>query len=88
VPTVTQSEYLNTLGEKLINDICILWTGKHVISKIITQSEVEEITEVLKRKPVIWDNLHANDYDVSLLCLDFFCILLKTDFNFRPDVFS
>ena len=24
---------------------------------------MQEITEVLKRPPVIWDNLHANDYD-------------------------
>ncbi|XP_055617072.1 protein O-GlcNAcase [Toxorhynchites rutilus septentrionalis] len=63
VPTVKQSEYLNTLGSKLIRNIDILWTGSKVISKILTVDDIQEITEVLKRAPVIWDNLHANDYD-------------------------
>lgn len=63
VPTVTESEYLNTIGQKLVPSIDILWTGSKVISKILTAEEIQEITEVLKRKPLIWDNLHANDYD-------------------------
>uniref|UniRef100_A0A182QWE0 GH84 domain-containing protein n=1 Tax=Anopheles farauti TaxID=69004 RepID=A0A182QWE0_9DIPT len=62
-PTVKQSEYLNTLGSKLVKAIDILWTGPKVISKVLTIECIEEITEVLKRPPVIWDNLHANDYD-------------------------
>uniref|UniRef100_A0A182XVC8 protein O-GlcNAcase n=1 Tax=Anopheles stephensi TaxID=30069 RepID=A0A182XVC8_ANOST len=62
-PTVKQSEYLNTLGSKLVRAIDILWTGPKVISKVLTVESIEEITEVLKRPPVIWDNLHANDYD-------------------------
>uniref|UniRef100_A0A182MJ35 protein O-GlcNAcase n=1 Tax=Anopheles culicifacies TaxID=139723 RepID=A0A182MJ35_9DIPT len=62
-PTVKQSEYLNTLGSKLVKAIDILWTGTKVISKVLTIESIEEITEVLKRPPVIWDNLHANDYD-------------------------
>lgn len=63
IPTVTESEYLNTIGQKLSPEIDILWTGSKVISKILTAEEIQEITEVLKRKPLIWDNLHANDYD-------------------------
>ncbi|KAM8706923.1 hypothetical protein ACLKA7_011083 [Drosophila subpalustris] len=63
VPSVVDSEYLNTLGSKLNNEIDILWTGDKVISKIITIESVREITEILRRPPVIWDNLHANDYD-------------------------
>ncbi|XP_058467226.1 protein O-GlcNAcase [Malaya genurostris] len=63
VPTVKQSEYLNTLGSKLIQNIDVLWTGPKVISKLLTVECIQEITEVLKRPPVIWDNLHANDYD-------------------------
>uniref|UniRef100_A0A182SMT5 protein O-GlcNAcase n=1 Tax=Anopheles maculatus TaxID=74869 RepID=A0A182SMT5_9DIPT len=62
-PTVKQSEYLTTLGSKLVRAIDILWTGPKVISKVLTVESIEEITEVLKRPPVIWDNLHANDYD-------------------------
>lgn len=63
VPTVKQSEYLNTLGSKLIQSIDIMWTGPKVISKLLTVECIQEITEVIKRPPVIWDNLHANDYD-------------------------
>ncbi|XP_053686972.1 protein O-GlcNAcase [Sabethes cyaneus] len=63
VPTVKQSEYLNTLGSKLIQKIDVMWTGPKVISKLLTIECIQEITEVLKRPPVIWDNLHANDYD-------------------------
>lgn len=63
VPTVANSEYLTTLGNKLMQEIDILWTGPKVISKYLTIESIQEITEVLRRKPVIWDNLHANDYD-------------------------
>lgn len=34
-----------------------------MISRLLTSECIEEITEVLKRPPVIWDNIHANDYD-------------------------
>ncbi|XP_014227220.1 protein O-GlcNAcase isoform X1 [Trichogramma pretiosum] len=63
VPNVSSSEYLNTLGSKLAKEIDIMWTGPKVISRLLTIESIEEITEVLRRPPVIWDNLHANDYD-------------------------
>nr|CAG4638272.1 EOG090X01OH [Cyclestheria hislopi] len=63
VPDVRNSEYLNTIGSKLAPDIDIMWTGPKVISRIISPASVDEINEVLRRKIVIWDNLHANDYD-------------------------
>lgn len=63
VPNVTNSEYLNTLGSKLAQEIDIMWTGQKVISRILTKENVQEITDTLRRPPVIWDNLHANDYD-------------------------
>ncbi|KAH8268657.1 hypothetical protein KR026_011278 [Drosophila bipectinata] len=69
VPTVQESEYLNTLGSKLNNEIDILWTGDKVISKTITIESIQEITEVLRRPPCIWDNLHANDYDQKRIFL-------------------
>ena len=40
-----------------------MWTGDKVISKNITEESLHDINEVLKRKCVIWDNEHANDYD-------------------------
>ena len=63
VPTVATSEYLKTIGSKLAPDIDIMWTGDKVIPKDITIVSLEEITTVLRRPPVIWDNEHANDYD-------------------------
>ncbi|KAL1137769.1 hypothetical protein AAG570_009465 [Ranatra chinensis] len=63
VPNVQNSEYLTTLGTKLAPDIDIMWTGGKVISRVLTVESIEEVTEVLRRPPVIWDNLHANDYD-------------------------
>lgn len=63
MPNVPSSEYLNTLGSKLAQEIDIMWTGPKVVSRLLTPESIEEITEVLRRPPVIWDNLHANDYD-------------------------
>lgn len=63
MPNVASSEYLNTLGSKLAQEIDIMWTGPKVISRLLTVESIEEITEVLRRPPVIWDNIHANDYD-------------------------
>ncbi|KAH1009906.1 hypothetical protein HUJ04_002202 [Dendroctonus ponderosae] len=63
VPNVANSEYLNTLGSKLAQDIDIMWTGNKVISRHLANENIQEITDVLRRPPVIWDNLHANDYD-------------------------
>jgi protein O-GlcNAcase/histone acetyltransferase len=40
-----------------------MWTGPRVISKDITLESIHELTKVLQRPPVIWDNIHANDYD-------------------------
>lgn len=37
--------------------------GPKVISQVITPHAIQVLTKVLKRKPVIWDNIHANDYD-------------------------
>ncbi|XP_067010985.1 protein O-GlcNAcase [Anabrus simplex] len=62
-PNVQNSEYLNTLGAKLAHEIDIMWTGPKVISRLLTVESIEEITDVLRRPPVIWDNIHANDYD-------------------------
>ncbi|CAB3257687.1 unnamed protein product [Arctia plantaginis] len=73
VPTVNNSEYLNTLGTKLSQQIDIMWTGPKVISKTLTTECIEEITQVLRRPPVIWDNLHANDYDQKRIFLGPYC---------------
>uniref|UniRef100_A0A8D2ZR79 protein O-GlcNAcase n=1 Tax=Scophthalmus maximus TaxID=52904 RepID=A0A8D2ZR79_SCOMX len=68
-PNVSQSPYLHTVGEKLLPDIDVLWTGPKVVSKDITVESIEEVSKIIKRAPVIWDNIHANDYDQKRLFL-------------------
>jgi len=55
--------YLETVGRELLPDIGVFWTGPEIISRDITVPHVRELAAVLRRPPVIWDNLHANDYD-------------------------
>ncbi|KAM9314699.1 protein O-GlcNAcase isoform 2-T2 [Pholidichthys leucotaenia] len=69
IPNVSQSSYLNTVGEKLLPGIDILWTGPKVVSNKISVESIDEVSSVLKRAPVIWDNIHANDYDPQRLFL-------------------
>ena len=62
-PSVRDSEYLRTIGKLLDPNIQMFWTGSKVVSETITAKECDALAEVIKRKPVIWDNIHANDYD-------------------------
>lgn len=55
--------YLPTIGQVLAPEIEVLWTGPEIISSEITVAHIQELESVLQRKPMIWDNLHANDYD-------------------------
>uniref|UniRef100_A0A8C6WJF1 protein O-GlcNAcase n=1 Tax=Neogobius melanostomus TaxID=47308 RepID=A0A8C6WJF1_9GOBI len=68
-PNVPQSPYLHTVGEKLLPDIDVLWTGPKVVSKDIPLESIEEVSKIFRRAPVIWDNIHANDYDQKRLFL-------------------
>lgn len=56
-------DYLPELGRLLDPAIDIFWTGPEIVSETITLEHVEHVTAQLRRPPVIWDNLHANDYD-------------------------
>lgn len=40
-----------------------------MVSHKISVESIEEVSTVLKRAPVIWDNIHANDYDPQRLFL-------------------
>lgn len=57
------SDYLAVLGRKLLPEIGVFWTGPEIISEEISVAHIREIAALLRRKPIIWDNLHANDYD-------------------------
>jgi len=57
------NEYLTALGRELAPEINVFWTGPEIISREITVEHIRELQTILQRKPLIWDNLHANDYD-------------------------
>ncbi|KAM9769956.1 LOW QUALITY PROTEIN: protein O-GlcNAcase [Menidia menidia] len=68
-PSVSQSPYLQTVGGGLLPGIDVLWTGPKVVSHKISVESIEEVSSVLRRPPLIWDNIHANDYDPQRLFL-------------------
>ena len=55
--------YLDILGRSLDAGIDVCWTGPEIVSPEISVEHVRGLQQTLRRKPVIWDNLHANDYD-------------------------
>lgn len=68
-PSLKESAYLAELGERLEPDVLVLWTGPEVISERITPEHAREVGAVLRRRPLVWDNLHANDYDLRRVYL-------------------
>ncbi len=68
-PAVTKSTYLRELGAILRPEIGVFWTGPQIVSNAISLRSIREVAAVLKRRPVLWDNSHANDYDMRRLHL-------------------
>ena len=66
---VAGSRYLRHLGAHLDPTIDVLWTGPEIVSETITPADLGGLTAVLRRRPLIWDNLFANDYDLRRLYL-------------------
>jgi protein O-GlcNAcase/histone acetyltransferase len=66
---VAASRYLAHLGATLDPAIDVLWTGPEIISETITPEHAQAVAAVLRRPPVIWDNLFANDYDLRRIYL-------------------
>ncbi|KAJ7425427.1 protein O-GlcNAcase-like isoform X1 [Willisornis vidua] len=62
-PNPSQSCYLQTIGQELLPGISVIWTGPKVVSQELSAALLEEVEGVLQRRPIIWDNLYANDYD-------------------------
>ena len=57
------ADYLDVVGRSLAPEIGVFWTGPEIISREITVAHLRELERQLRRLPVIWDNLQANDYD-------------------------
>jgi protein O-GlcNAcase/histone acetyltransferase len=61
--------YLDDVGEMLDPRIGVFWTGPEIVSAEISAEHATAMAGRLKRKPVLWDNLFANDYDLRRLYL-------------------
>ncbi len=59
---LSDSTYLKTLSKKVPESIPMLWTGKEVVSKAISDADILGLKEVLNNPVIIWDNYYANDY--------------------------
>ncbi|MFM8336041.1 MAG: beta-N-acetylglucosaminidase domain-containing protein [Opitutaceae bacterium] len=66
---IAANRYLRHLGAHLDPAVDVMWTGPEIVSETITPEDVGELTRVLHRRPLIWDNLFANDYDLRRLYL-------------------
>jgi hypothetical protein len=65
-PTVYTNEwgsrdYVRELGAGVDPDVSIVWTGPKVASPEITEAEAKNWGELLRRKPLVWDNFPVND---------------------------
>ena len=67
------TDYLDTVGHELHQDIDVFWTGPAIISEHIPVETIAALSARIGRKPVIWDNLHANDYDQRRLFCGPYC---------------
>lgn len=54
-------EYWQTLGKKLDGTIDLFWTGEKVCSPEYSIDHIKIATELLNRKPFLWDNYPVND---------------------------
>ena len=59
--------YLDEIGALLSSEIDVLWTGPEIVSGEISVESIERLSRRIRRPPVLWDNLFANDYDFSRL---------------------
>ncbi|MEX2306093.1 MAG: beta-N-acetylglucosaminidase domain-containing protein [Pirellulales bacterium] len=59
--------YLDDVGRLLSSEIDVLWTGPEIVSTEIPVESIERLSGRIRRPPLIWDNLFANDYDFRRL---------------------
>ena len=54
-------DYIRELGAAVNPDVAMVWTGPQVASPAITLAQAKEWGELLRRKPLVWDNFPVND---------------------------
>ena len=67
------ADYLDRIGVELGSQIDVFWTGPAIIAEHIPPTTIDALADRIGRKPVIWDNLHANDYDQRRLFCGPYC---------------
>lgn len=55
--------YLKSLGENLLPDVKIFWTGNETLSHRITKESFNRIYSILNHEIIIWDNVPVNDFE-------------------------
>lgn len=60
-----RDEYLKAFGERLPKDFMIFWTGPRVKSYKYDKEDMQWITNLIQRKPIIWQNgvIDVNEMD-------------------------
>lgn len=53
--------YVEGLKKEIPAAVEICWTGPKVISEEISSEHLSEVTNLMGRKPFIWENIYAND---------------------------
>jgi hyaluronoglucosaminidase len=53
--------YWQTIAQLTPPEVSMAWTGPKVISPEVPSAHLQEVTELLKRRPFMWENLFAND---------------------------
>ncbi|MFW5973304.1 MAG: beta-N-acetylglucosaminidase domain-containing protein [Bacteroidota bacterium] len=56
-------DYVAVLGSGIDPEIPLFWTGTDVAVERITAEEAENWGQLMRRRPLIWDNFPVNDYD-------------------------
>lgn len=59
---LADNPYLQDLVPGLLPGIELFWTGRDIVSPDYRSRELAALTRVTGIRPVIWDNLYANDY--------------------------
>ena len=59
---LSDSDYLKVLSKEIPENVPMLWTGKEVVSKTISDIDILAVKEVISNPIIIWDNYYANDY--------------------------
>jgi hyaluronoglucosaminidase len=54
-------DYLDKLGAGLDRSISIFWTGEEVCSREFSAGHLQRVSEMLHRRPFLWDNYPVND---------------------------